>query len=261
MNGAAMGVGPERAFEPFALRAVVHLVRPEGRTARDLDALRGGIAAADSGTLFFHTVQGLLRHPEAEDPPADDLSSWVNGVLQDRETAERMAFAIQAHPTAPEPLRAALLQVLDPIPERVRVTRDAPAGGEFVFLTADSVAVPTGAVASTPADLYDLMVDADPSVWFYHVVEEGWFEPGGDTLLRWLRERGEERLALVVEEAAAEALPLAALRRRVLGRWRRSDLGRRIAHAAGRPEEERREAAHEAVAGLVRRMRRGTREP
>jgi hypothetical protein len=256
-----MNAPDDREFEPFALRAVVHLVRPEGHAAGDLAALRDGIAAIPDEALFFHTAQGLLRQPETEDPPADDLSGWIDGVLQDRETAEHVAFAVQAHLTAPGELRMALLEAFDRLPERARAAREAPPGGEFVFLTSDSVPVPTGAVAATAADLVDLLADADPSVWFYHVIEEAWFEPGGDSLLPWLRARGEERLARLIEEAAAEALPLAALRRRVLGRWRRSDLGRRVAHASGRPEEERREAGRAAVAGLVRRMQRGAREP
>ncbi len=248
-------------MEPFELTAVVHLVRPAGRTARDLEELRDGVAQVPARSLFFHTVQCVLRQPEAEDPPADDLSAWVNGVVQDRETAERLAFATQTRGTGAEAVRAALLEVLEAIPEKSRRARDAPEGGAFVFLAADPVPVPTGEVAAEPAQLYDQLATADPSVWFYHLIEEPWFGEGRRPLALWLREAGAARQAGLLEECAAEGLPLAALRRRVLGRWRRSDLGRRLARAAGRPEEERREAGREAVAGLVRRLRRGTDEP
>ena len=242
-------------MDPFELTSVVHLVSPAGRSARDLEELRAGLAAAPARSLFFHAVQGRLRHPEAEDPPADDLSAWVNGVVQDRETAERLAFAVQGHAVACEELRAELLGVLDGLEPKVRAARDAPLGGEFVFLAADSVIVPTGASAGDPRELFERLAGADPGVWFYHLFEEPWFGQGRTPLTDWLRAGGAERLARLVEECVAEALPLGALRRRVLGRWRHSDLGRRIAHAAGRPEEERREAGREAVAGLVRRLR------
>jgi hypothetical protein len=242
--------------DPFELTAVVHLVRPAGRTARNLEQLRAGIETVDERGLFFHTLQGLLRQPAAEDPQADDLSAWVNGVVQDRETAERLAFAVQAGGTLPGALRAALLRVLESVPEKARLARDAPEGGDFVFLSADSVQVPTGALAGEPLELLERLAEADASVWFYHLYEEPWFAAGECTLTRWLRGCGGERLAAVLEECAAEALPLAGLRRRALGRWRRGQIGRRVAHAAGRPEEERREAGHEAIAGLVRRLRR-----
>jgi hypothetical protein len=243
--------------EPFELTSVVHLVRPAGRSARDLEELRSGLAEVPARSLFFHTVQGLLRNPAAEDPPPDDLSAWVNGVVQDRETAERLAFVVQSHATSSEALRAALLEVLDGIPPKARGVRDAPAGGEFVFLAADSVAIPTGARAAGPRELFDLLADADPGVWFYHLFEEPWFGQGATPLTGWLRAGGAERSALRVEECVAEGLPLGALRRRLLGHWRRSELRRRVAHAAGRPEEERRQAGRAAVAGLVRRLREG----
>jgi hypothetical protein len=243
--------------EPFELTAVVHLVRPTGHTAHDLEELRAGISAADARSLFLHTVQALLRQPASEDPPADDLSAWVGGVVQDRETAERLAFAAQAGSASPDALRGALLHVLESVPEKARRTRDAPEGGDFVFLSADSVRVPTGALAADPEELLELLARADASVWFQHLYEQPWFADGGRTISSWLRECGGGRLAALLEECAAEALPLAALRRRVLGRWRRGQIGRRVARAAGRTEEERREAGREAVAGLVRRLQRG----
>ena len=143
------------------------------------------------------------------------------------------------------------------IESKVRAARHAPLGGEYVVLAADSVIVPTGASAGDPRELFERLAGADPGVWFYHLFEEPWFDQGRTPLTDWLRAGGAERAARLVEECVVEALPLGALRRGLLGRWRQSDLGRRVAHAAGRPEEERREAGREAVAGLVRRLRSG----
>jgi len=248
-------------MEAFELTAVVHLVRPAGMAARNLDEMRSSLARAPERALFCHTVQSLLRAPDDDDPPADDLSAWVNGVVQDSETAERIAYAVQSQGAGPEPLRRALLEVLDALPEKTRIARDAPEGGELVFLAADSVPVPTGWEAHRPEELFELLAGAEASVWFYHLIEQPWFGAGDRPLTRWLREAGAGRLADGIDETAAEALPLPALRRRVLGRWRRSELGRRLARAVEQPEEERREAGRAAVAGLVRRLRQGGEEP
>src|SRR5512134_3055164 len=104
----------------FELQSVVHLVRPAGARARNLESLRLWIAEATAETLFYHTVQCLLRHPHGLEPPPDDLSAWVHGVVQDRETAERIAFAVQSRAGSAADLREALLEVLHSVPEKAR---------------------------------------------------------------------------------------------------------------------------------------------
>ena len=47
---------------PFELQSVIHLVRPLGARAHDLDELRDGIAVAPDSSLFVHTIQAQLRH-------------------------------------------------------------------------------------------------------------------------------------------------------------------------------------------------------
>ncbi len=246
---------------PFDLSGVVHLVRPAGLHAHDLEDLRACIAGAPAPALFNHTVQCLLRHPEAEDAPPDDFSHWVNGVVQDRETAERLAFAASGAYRSPGEMRAALLTVLDLVPEAERRARAAPEEGDLDLLTLESIPVTTGLGAEGGAALMEALAAADASVWFFHLYEEPWFGGPGRGLVAWLRERGEERLAALLEECVAEGLPLGALRRRALRRWRRTGLARRVAEAAGVPEDERREAAHSAVAGLVRRLTGGEERP
>jgi hypothetical protein len=233
---------------------VVHLVRPTGARAANLQELREGISEAPAGSLFHHAVQPPLRAPSAEEPGPDDFSAWLGGVLQDRETAERVSLAVQHAPASAEALRAALLAALDRLPEPDRRARVAPTGGEFVFLTVDSVPIPTGFRAESPAELADLLAEADPSAWFYHLIEQPWFAAGRHPLADWLRAHGAARLADWIAEESAEGHAPAALRRRVLRRWRRSRIGARLADAAAAPDAERREAGRAAVASLVRRI-------
>src|SRR5512140_43523 len=117
----------------FELKAVAHLIQPWGRPVRDLAQLRDGIAAAPAEVLFYHTVQYRLRHPGADELPPDDFSAWVGSVTQDAETAERMSFAVQGQNRSAGPVRAALLEVLDSLPEKRRLDRDAPEESALVF--------------------------------------------------------------------------------------------------------------------------------
>jgi hypothetical protein len=245
----------------FDLTGVVHLVRPAFMHATNLDELRDGIARADAGTLFFHAIQSQLRSPAGDDLPPDDFSSWVHGVVQDRETAERLSFAVQQRGEAADPLRASLLAALDRLPAAARRARAAPEGGVFVFLGADSVLVPIGRTVTDANGLFEALAESDASVWFHELIERPWFDAAPPPAARWLREVGDLNAARWLEEAARSGRPLPALRRGVLARWRRRSIGARVAAAAQQPDDQRREAGRDAVARLARRLRRGTEAP
>jgi hypothetical protein len=244
--------------EAFELNGVAYLIRPWGAPAGDLEQLRHGIASAPEDVLFCHAVQYQLQHPGVHELPPDDFSRWIGGVLQDGETAERMSFVVQGCGPPFDHLRAALLEVLDAIPEKRRVRRTAPEGSAFPFMGATPVSFPTGTQVHDGQELIDALLAADACVWFLHLVQEPWFTPGRAPLLAWLDARAETRLAGWLAEAAADGLPIDRARSRAGGRWRRSRIGRQVAEATGSPESERREAARQAVAKLVRR-RSGTR--
>ena len=239
----------------FELQGVVHLVRPVGLRAQNLQELRVGIAQAPERSLFLHTRQHYLRDPVGAEPAPDDLSAWVGGVVQDRETAERLSFSVQSPAASAEELRAASLAVLDRLPEATRISRDAPADGGLVFLTAESVTLPSGAVVYSCGELVDALERADTSIWFYHVIEQQWF-PDGPSLEAWIRELGDTRFGDWFAELRAEGLTIEAMRRRLVRRWRRSRLGARVGTVAGSPEDERREEGRTVVARLARRLAR-----
>jgi hypothetical protein len=239
--------------QAFELSGVVHLVRPAGIEVSDLEQLRAALEQAPERSLFFHTAGRLLRHPATEELPPDDFSHWVSGVVQDRQTGERMSFAAEGAQSA-EALRAALIEVLASVPEKDRIAHDAPPGGEFVFLSAASVPVPTDTFAIDAHELIDLLSSADASVWFYHLIEEPWAS-GVSPLRAWLTDHGNHQLAAFLDQVAHSGRPIEDMRRRVLRRWRFNRLGQRVADAAGATEKERSEAGREAMSRLVRRIR------
>jgi hypothetical protein len=73
----------------------------------------------------------------------------------------------------------------------------------------------------------------------------------------WLREIGEARAAAWLEDLATAGLPIEMLRRQSLARWRRRQLGRRVADLAARSDDQRRDVGHETVARFVRRLKQG----
>ena len=240
--------------EHFELHGVVHLVRPIGYRAHDLESLRVGIAGASAQTLFYHAYQPQLRYSAVTDLPPDDFSAWVNGVVQDRETAERLSFAVQHRAGSCAELRDALVQVLLSVPEKARLQRAAPDEGDFVFLEMDSVAVETGRYASDSVELMQHLAEVEPVVIFYHLVEQPWLDPERPSLIHWVEKGGDRRLAEWLRLSLMSGLPLEEGRRRLMRRWRQSRLGRSVAEATASPEHERREAGRRAVAGLVRRI-------
>lgn len=239
---------------PFELCTVAHLLRPMGVSAHDLQALRDAVAELPPRALFQHTVQHRLRHQVGDEPPRDDLSAWVAGVVQDLETAERLGFTIAEHSTSAEAVRAAMLGVLDAVPERARRGRDAPEGGDFVFLEADSVVLPTGHVVRDAGDLFDALPRTDIAVWFYHLLEEPWFGDPESALIPWVA-RQDARLAEALASESASGLPIETIRRRLMTRLRRRMLGRRVLEASGHPPDARRETGREVVGRLMRRRR------
>jgi hypothetical protein len=206
--------------------------------------------------LFHHTVQVHLRDPAATELPSDDLSAWVAIVIQDRESAERLSFAVQSENASPEQVRGALVGVLDGVPAAERATRRAPPEGLLQLLATESLAIATGLEARDGEELMGMLVSADPGTWFHHVIEEPWFGGGRSSLVEWLDSIGESRLAEWVRECASPSHPLDRSRERLMRRWRQSRLARRLADASTAPEDVRREVAREAMARLVRRVTR-----
>jgi hypothetical protein len=246
--------------EPFELTGVVHLVRPVGERLGDLASLRTSLNRLPERALFHHTRYRLLQTPDMGELPPDDVSAWVGGVLQDRETAERMSYVADAGGDSPESLRRGWSDVLDALPERTLATRVAPAGGELVVLASEAVPVRCNVVVNHAGELMEALANADASVWFWHLVEEPWSVRGSGALVEWLRATGETRLAAWFAQVMRSGRPLGGMRRSLVRRWRLSRIGGRLADASHQTADERERAGHDAIVRLTRRWREGKTE-
>ncbi|HUK64664.1 MAG TPA: DUF5752 family protein [Dongiaceae bacterium] len=234
------------------LCGVVHLVRPAGAEVRDLEELRVALRQVPERSLFFHSAGRMLRHPASAELPHDDVSAWVGGVVQDAETAERLSFEVQNDGESPAALQQSLLRVLEAVPLKHRLRHDAPEGSPFRFLSATSLSYPMDVAVHDDEELVHALLAADAGVWFFHLIEEPFYQEGRAPLLEWVTASGHERHARWLAESARAAVPIDKARARFVRRWRQSRIGRRLAQATRLPEEARREMGREAMARLVR---------
>jgi len=239
--------------ESYELVAVAYLTQPWSRPVADLEALRAAIATAPAGVLFHHAVQFPLRHPAADELPPDDFTAWVQNIVQDPATAERLSYAVQSHNGSADALRAALLDVLGALPDASRAGRRAPEGGELVLLSSTPVEFAERTLAPDAASVVASLVEDDAGVWFHHLTAEPWFTGRRATLLVWLETFAQDVLAAWLDELARSGQPIDVARRQLAQRWRRRSLPRRLAAASGEADVERREAGRRAVARLLRR--------
>lgn len=260
-EGAGDGAGFEGlAPGAFAFASVAHLEAPSGIVALSMDALRAGIDKAPDDSLFQHVTCVPVRYPHARDLPSNDFARWVGTSLQSPETAERLAFAGAATAQPIRDLRAALISVLDSVPPRDR-QREAPPEAAFHFLRVRSVPVPLGIEAADPVQAIDLWHRLDSAAVFYHVVEAPVFGNAASSFPAWLRAHGANDLAAQAEQAVAAGRPIGRLRKDLGARWKRSQIGRRLAERAGAPEEERLREARAAIARFAGRLRGGGKRP
>jgi hypothetical protein len=239
---------------PFQFASVTHLQAPAGLNAVTMEALREGIANAPDDSLFLHVCCVSVRYPHARDLPSNDFALWVGTALQAPEAAERLAFAGSAAAQPIAELRASLLRVLDSVPSRDR-KREAADEAAFHFVRVRSVPIPLGVEATDPVEMVDVWHRLDSAAVFYHLIEAPVFGDLSHSLPAWLRAHDADSLAVQAEQAVAAGRPIARLRRDLGMRWRRSQIGRRLADVSGVPEQERLRQARAAMARLAGRLR------
>src|SRR5262249_1684756 len=193
-----------------------------------------------------------LRPHSGEEAPVDDSPGWVRAVAHDAATPERLAFAIQSANPEVEDVRAAIIKVLESVPQRARAEHEAPPAGALVLLRFDAVEVPTGMVAYTPEELLEGLAASDRTVWFHHLVEEALLEPGPIPIVEWLQSAGAHRLAEMLADEAGNCRSMDGVRARTLQRWRRSRIARRLAETRDVPADAA--ATQDAAERLARRI-------
>jgi len=240
--------------EGFRFFTSAPLESPAGHVASDLESLKAGIAAASPESIFQHVTRMPVRFPHVRDLPENDFARWVGDALQLPEVSERLAFAGSLPAGSLEEVRAALLAVLNRVPERDR-KRSASEGAAFEFLEARTVLADLGIEAADPSQVVEIWPQLDVAATFLHLVEAPIFGRTEYALIPWLRARGARGLADSAAKAVAAGPPVARLHRVVGTRWRRSMIGRRLVDRIDAAEEVRLLEAREAMARLAGKLK------
>lgn len=235
------------------------LESPAGRVASDLESLRAGIAIVSPESIFHHVIRIPVRFPHVRDLPENDFARWVGDALQLPEVSERLAFVGSLPVGSLEEVRAALLAVLDRVPERDR-RRSSSDGAAFHFLEARSVFADLGIEAADPAEVVEIWPQLDDGATFLHLVEAPVFGRTEFALIPWLRVRGARGLAESAAKAVAANPPVARLHRDIGTRWRRSMIGRRLVARIESDDEIRVREAKETMVRLAEKLKGTTAE-
>jgi hypothetical protein len=230
------------------------LESPTGQVASDLESLKAGIASVSPESIFQHVTRMPVRFPHVRDLPENDFARWVGDALQLQEVSERLALVGTLPVGSIEEVRAALLAVLDRVPERDR-RRPASDGAAFHFLESRSVYADLGIEAANPTEVVEVWPRLDDGATFLHLVEAPVFGRTEFALLPWLRTRGARGLADSAAKAVAAGPPVARLHRDIGTRWRRSMIGRRLVQRIDSSDEVRVREARETMARLAEKLK------
>lgn len=206
------------ADKPFRFFARFVLTFATGRSARDLNELRAGIAELPDSVIYKHTYRFLAEHEALVPEPPSDFALWVSDALGDEALAERLGAVDTLSFSSLEALRREILRVIDEGLKR-GPGRPAPAGGEFHFLEAKRFSAPTELEASTLAEFAAAMEKVGPSSLYLHLYEAKLRPPLGiNDFSHWLETSlGEKDLAAEVSGLDLYHSTLADVRKKISG--------------------------------------------
>jgi hypothetical protein len=176
---------------PFKLMDCALTIVSVGRSAQTLRELRDHLAVVPAQSLSHHFYDALLRPSFDDREYRNDFALWARRKLRDIRLAERLAVIDPMDFADLEHLRQHMLDIVE---DRLAEVVDSPpgaAGQEFHFLTSQFVVLDTGVMATTPAELAELIPRSMAGSIFYHFVDARRRSPERvDDYSSWLKEWG-----------------------------------------------------------------------
>jgi hypothetical protein len=172
--------GPTTA--PFEFRQVAFLVEVTAQRAATLGELLTGITLAPDDSIFFHLHQRFFSEPDRLPEYPNDFALWVDAMLGDGLTAERLANLNLFRAARVAAVRREISVVLAERLRDVGDARRALPGTEFIFCR------------PRPAEFLAILRDVDAASVGYHL-----FVPKADGAANdfsaWFAARGYASLA------------------------------------------------------------------
>ena len=203
---------------PFLFYTERRLVRLTGLRARTLGQLLAQLREVPGSAVFYHTHHMYLAHHFETPAFSNDFALWTGEALQMRALAEKLAAVDLLSFTSIRDLRDAIAATMERhAAETGAAARECPPGDEFHFCRSKSFIMPTGLVARTPRELFELMARVSNVSLFFHLFEARLRlgRPSND-FSRWLEGRGEPALAKAIEEMDPYAVTLDELRDKIV---------------------------------------------
>ncbi|MFZ5863724.1 MAG: DUF5752 family protein [Nitrospirota bacterium] len=205
------------AVEPFRFVTQIVQVELTGLSARTIEELLNHLRVVPVGVIYQHTHRFVNDHQFVSPEPPNDFAYWTAEMLGERRLGEQFAAVDIVRFHSLETLRDALIGILERYVANATVQRVAPDNGEFHFMKAVNVILPTPYQASTLGEFLDGLQKVSVHSLYHHMI---------DARLRLKRERndfsawmehslGEHSLARSIAGMDPYTQTLEGLRRRI----------------------------------------------
>ena len=188
--------------EPFHFYTEQRLVQLTGRKAKTVRQLLVHLHRVSGSSIFYHTHQRFLEHHFEKPVVYNDFALWVTEALQDDALGEKLGFIDLRDFTAVRQIREAIIAMIEEHVEQLgsRHSRRCPPGEEFHFQRSKSFVMPSGLVAHTIDEFFELMTSISNTSLYFHFLESR-LRLGRQTndFSYWLSGRGEPELAEAVD--------------------------------------------------------------
>jgi hypothetical protein len=203
--------------EPFVFYTERRLVALTGLRASNLAQLLELLKQVPGAVIFYHTHHMYLAHHFETPVFSNDFALWTGGALQEEALGEKLAAIDLLCYTTVRQLREAIIAAIEErLRDNARGLRDCPPGDEFHFCRAKSFVMPTGLVANTPAEFFEILPRVSNESIFFHFFEARLrLRRVTNDFSHWLFWRGEEQRARAIDALDPYRSTLDEFKRRI----------------------------------------------
>lgn len=204
--------------DPFLFCTERRLVQLTGLKARTLPELVSRLREVPGASVFYHTHHSFLSHHFEKPVMHNDFAIWVSEALQEEALGEKLAAIDLLEFTSIRQLRDALAAAAGAGLESPAFRlRECPPGDEFHFCRSVSFVMPTGAVASSVAELFQKVAGITNVSLYFHFLEARLrLERRTNDFSHWLRRQGENALADAIDRLDPYLVTLDELRDQIV---------------------------------------------
>lgn len=203
----------------FEFRTRLVLTELLGKKASNLSELLEGIKVVPLTSIYHHTHRFLQQHHFLSPEPPNDFAYWVTNMLNDELAGEKLASIDIMQFNRLVDLRNQFVLLLSEYISHFaeRVTRSAPEGEEFHFMSSRIFVLPTGWAASNLQEFINCLTNVSIHSIYYHMFEAKLrLEKGENDFSIWLKSNGFENAAKELSRLDPYTFTLEGLRSKII---------------------------------------------